>query len=534
MRKETPRTPTRRTLLGAAIAVAGTGTLAACSSGTTGTNDAAAPRGYVDPAGKEVAAAEKRRGAGGRVREVRLTAAATPLDLGERTVKSWSYGGDLPGKEVRVTAGDTLDLTLANHLPEPTSMHWHGIALRNDMDGVPDLTQKSVAPGADFTYRFKVAHPGTYWFHPHSGTQQDRGLYAPLIVEDPKEPLSYDKEWVVVLDDWVDGVAGSTPDAVLKELRKGMDHGGGGMENGGMDHGAHGMSMSMDSGETSSPSADSPSRMMMGAKSELLGGDAGDVKYPHYLVNGRTPGAPSSFEAHPGDRVRIRFINAGGDTAFRVALGGHEMTVTHTDGFPVRHAKTDSLLLGMGERYDVLVTAGDGVFPLTALAEGKKASGMAVLRTGSGATPAASARPKELDGRLLTADKLRADDSVALESRKPDRTIKLQLTGGMAKYDWAFNKKPYDADQRYPVRAGERVRLVFANSTSMWHPVHLHGHTFSLANAAGGPRKDTAIVLPNATVTADFDADNPGLWMVHCHNVYHSEAGMMTVLGYRG
>ncbi|MFF3494898.1 multicopper oxidase family protein [Streptomyces sp. NPDC002795] len=529
MRENTPRTPTRRTLLGAAIAVAGTGALAACSDASSGHGGhgsaGSASGGYVDPAGKEVAAAEKRRGSEGRVREVRLTAAATRLDLGDRTVKSWSYGGDLPGKEVRVTAGDTLDLTLANHLPEPTSMHWHGLALRNDMDGVPGLTQKPVAPGADFTYRFKVSHPGTYWFHPHSGTQQDRGLYAPLIVEDPKEPLSYDKEWVVVLDDWVDGVDGSTPDAVLKELRAGMDHGGG--------HSGHDMPGMNNMSMTSSTDGDSPSRMMMGAKSDLLGGDAGDVKYPHYLVNGRTPQAPSSFKARPGDRIRIRFINAGGDTAFRVALGGHEMTVTHTDGFPVRRAKTDALLLGMGERYDVLVTAGDGVFPLTALAEGKKASGMAVLRTGPGAAPAASVRPEELTGRLLTADKLRADDSVALPSRKPDRTIRLQLTGGMAKYDWAFNKKPYDPDERYPVRAGERVRLVFANSTSMWHPVHLHGHTFSLANVAGGPRKDTAIVLPNATLTVDFAADNPGLWMVHCHNVYHSEAGMMTVLGYR-
>ncbi|WP_328633657.1 multicopper oxidase family protein [Streptomyces sp. NBC_00356] len=546
MRKQSlPHAPARRTLLGAAIAAAGTGALAACSPGAPSGHSGhgasgSASGGYVDPAGEEVAAAEKKRGSDGRVREVRLTAAATRLDLGDRTVKSWSYGGDLPGKEVRVTAGDTLALTLANHLPEPTSMHWHGIALRNDMDGVPGLTQKPVAPGADFTYRFKVAHPGTYWFHPHSGTQQDRGLYAPLIVEDPREPLSYDKEWVVVLDDWVDGVAGSTPDAVLKELRSGMDHGDGsdgsdGSDGGQSGHSGHDMpgmeGMSMHSSKSSpAPSMEGPSRMMMGAKSDLLGGDAGDVKYPHYLVNGRTPAAPSSFTARPGDRIRIRFVNAGGDTAFRVALGGHEMTVTHTDGFPVRHAKTEALLLGMGERYDVLVTAGDGVFPLTALAEGKKASGLAVLRTSSGTTPKATSRPKELDGRLLTADKLRSADSVALPSRKPDRTIRLRLTGGMTKYDWAFNKKPYDPDERHPVRAGERVRLVFANATSMWHPVHLHGHTFSLPN---GPRKDTAVVLPNRTLTADFDADNPGLWMLHCHNVYHSEAGMMTVLGYR-
>ncbi|WP_447037035.1 multicopper oxidase family protein [Streptomyces sp. DSM 118878] len=554
----TTTTPSRRALLGAAAAVAGTGILTACTDSGSG---AAGPAGYVDPAGPEVAAAERKRARGGRVREVKLTATEARLDLGGPTVRTWAYGDTLPGKEVRVTAGDTLALTLANHLPRATSLHWHGVALRNDMDGVPGLTQQDVRPGADFTYRFAVPDPGTYWFHPHSGTQQDRGLYAPLIVEDPKEPLRYDKEWVVVLDDWVDGVAGSTPDGVLAELREGMsghdmggdgDGGGNGEDggSGGMDHGGHGMAgMSHAAAGTtpapepsgpepstpgpSGPEPSGPSRMMMGARSDLLGGDAGDVAYPYYLINGRTPKAPVQFRARPGDRVRLRIINAGGDTAFRVALGGHEMTVTHTDGFPVEHTRTDALLLGMGERYDVLVTAGDGAFPLTAVAEGKKASALAVLRTGGGAAPTASARPKELEGRLLTADKLRAAESVALPSRKPDRTVRLRLTGGMAKYDWAFDKKPYSPGRRHPLRAGERVRLVFANSTSMWHPVHLHGHTFALANVAGGPRKDTAIVLPNGTLTVDFDADNPGLWMVHCHNVYHAEAGMMTVLGYR-
>ncbi|MGI5454240.1 multicopper oxidase family protein [Streptomyces sp. CA-249302] len=528
------RTPTRRSVLGASIAVAGTGILAACSSpdhSGHGGSTKTAPKGYVDPAGEQVAAAEKKRAAtgSGTVRKVRLTAAETGLDLGGRTVRSWAYGDQLPGREIRVTAGDTLALTLANHLPAATSLHWHGLALRNDMDGVPGLTQRAIKQGAEFTYRFTVPHAGTYWFHPHSGVQQDRGLYAPLIVEDPKEPLSYDKEWVVVLDDWVDGVDGSTPDAVLAELRGGM---GGGMDMG--DGSGHGMSdMSMSGGTSASPSATGPSRMLMGADSELLGGDAGDVAYPYYLVNGRTATAPSGFRARPGDRIRIRFVNAGGDTAFRVALGGHEMTVTHTDGYPVRHARTDALLIGMGERYDVLVTAGDGVFPLTALAEGKKASTMAVLRTGGGTAPAASVRPKELDGRILTADRLRADASVALTRREPDRTIRLQLTGGMMKYDWAFDRKPYSPTQRHAVRAGERVRLEFENSTTMWHPLHLHGHTFALANTVGGPRKDTAAVMPNGTLTVDFEADNPGLWMVHCHNVYHSEAGMMTILGYR-
>ncbi|MEU1780694.1 multicopper oxidase family protein [Streptomyces abikoensis] len=534
------RKTTRRAVLGAGIAAAGSGLLAACSKGTgDGPSPSATPGGFVSPDGREVAAAEARRGTG-PVRQVRLTATPARLDLGGgRTVASWAYGDTLPGREVRVTAGDTLALTLANHLPVPTSVHWHGLALRNDMDGVPGLTQRPIAAGASHDYRFAVTHPGTYWLHPHSGTQQDRGLYAPLIVEDPKEPLKYDKEWVVVLDDWVDGVDGSTPDAVLAELAKGMDmggmeHGGGNSGGGGMSHGGgHDMShMSMTSTErAASPSPTGPPRMLMGATSDVLGGDAGDVAYPYYLVNGRTPENPETFTAKPGDRVRIRLINAGGDTAFRVALGDHRMTVTHTDGFPVEHIQTDALLLGMGERYDVLVEVKDGVFPLTALAEGKKRTALALLRTGGGSAPGADVRPRELESAPLTADRLKADGGVALKERRPDRTITLKLTGSMAKYDWAINGRTYSPSYRQPVAAGERVRIAFVNATTMWHPMHLHGHTFALPG--GGARKDTAIVLPGKRLEVDFDADNPGLWMIHCHNVYHAESGMMTVLGYR-
>ncbi|MFH8623409.1 multicopper oxidase family protein [Streptomyces vietnamensis] len=537
---------TRRTVLGAGLAAAGTGLLTACSGSGTGHSShgsgASTPTGdYVTPDSKEVGATEALRKPGPE-RKVRLTAVETPLDLGGgRTVRSWAYGDELPGKEVRVTAGDTLALTLANNLPQATSIHWHGLALRNDMDGVPGLTQRDIRPGGSFDYRFTVSHPGTYWLHPHSGVQQDRGLYAPLIVEDPREPLKYDKEWVVVLDDWVDGVDGSTPDAVLAELGKGMGgttgsgsgsatggdmdmSGSGGMEGHDMSH------MSMTSRRSPSPEPSGPSRMLMGANSDLLGGDAGDVGYPHYLINGRTPQSPQTFTAKPGDRIRLRIVNAGGDTAFRIALGGHELTVTHTDGFPVEHTRADALLLGMGERIDALVTAGSGAFPLTALAEGKGRTALAVLRTGGGAAPAAGARPKELDGKVVHGGQLKAAESVRLEPSRPDRTIEFNLTGSMMKYDWAVNGKKYDPAQRYPVRSGERVRLAFVNSTTMWHPMHLHGHTYALAG--GGARKDTSIVLPGKRLEVDFDADNPGLWMVHCHNVYHAESGMMTVLGY--
>ncbi|MBV7700159.1 multicopper oxidase family protein [Streptomyces sp. TRM70350] len=537
---------TRRTLLGASIVAAGSGALTACSgsdaqpkAGATGHRGGRhtgggfvpkGPKGYVNPSDPEVITAEKKRGAG-PVRKFTLTATETSLDLGGRTVRSWAYGDTLPGKEVRITAGDVLELTLANHLRESTTLHSHGVRMRCDMDGVPGLTQYSIKPGADFTYRFAVSHPGTYWLHSHSGMQLDRGLYAPLIVEDPKEPLSYDKEWVVVLDDWLDGVSGSTPDGVLAELRGGkapMD-----MGEGTAHHGPAPDKSTSAHASASSRSA-GPSRILRESHSRMLHSEGGNVDYPYYLVNGRLPKAPSVFRARPGDRIRLRIINAGGDTAFRVALGDHEMTVTHTDGYPVEPTKTDALLIGMAERYDVLITAKDGVFPLVALAEGKGARALAVLRTANGKNPPPTAHPDELDGRTVPARRLVPDESVALSDDEPDREMRIKLTGGMKNFDWSFDHEPYSIEKRVPIREGERVRLSLINATDMWHPVHLHGHTFALTGIdAAGARKDTAHVLPHRKLVIDFYADNPGLWMLHCHNQYHSESGMMTILGYR-
>ncbi|MEV5886282.1 multicopper oxidase family protein [Streptomyces sp. NPDC052020] len=546
--------PTRRTVLGAGITAAGSGLLAACSSGgssgrgSPGAPAARTPGRPVAPHGGE--AGEARRPSAGPLRKHTLRATPSQVELGAgRTFRSWTYGGLLPGREMRVTAGDTLAVRLANDLPKATTVHWHGVAVPNDMDGVPGVTQAPVKPGETFDYRFTVPYPGTYWFHPHVGVQIDRGMYSPLIVDDPREPLEYDHEWIVMLDDWIDGVGGSTPDDVLDQLRRGkpaMGHGkrpeGPVEAGGGALAGTSFVEWTDDGkgpGRTPPPSpygGKGPRRLMSGAASRLLGGHAGDVAYPYYLINGRTADDPTQFRARPGDRIRLRVINAGGESAFRVALGGHRMTITHSDGYPVRPYRTDALVIGMGERYDVLITAKSGVFPLVALAEGKRGRAMAVLRTGAGAVPEPSAHPVELDRKVLaSARRLRPDESVALSRRGYDRLLKIKLTGGMKEYDWGIDHKPYDPGTLHRVERGERVRLVVINATDMWHPVHLHGHTYSLAGIdSHGARKDTTIVLPHRKLVADFDADSPGLWMLHCHNVYHSESGMMTTLAYRG
>jgi FtsP/CotA-like multicopper oxidase with cupredoxin domain len=502
---------TRRAVLRGAAGLAGVvalGGLASCSRSAGS---------VLGPGSDAVATAEAaRRVKGGRLITARLTARPATLDLGGRTVRTWAYGDTAPGPLLRATAGDVLRVDVDNQLPAATSVHWHGLALRNDMDGVPGMTQDPIAAGGSFRYEFTVPDPGTYFYHPHSGVQLDRGLYGVLVVDDPAEPGRYDHEWVVVLDDWVDGT-GRTPDQVLADLQQtGGDGSTGGMD--GMDHG------SMMGGSMGGMHG------MEGMQSPLLGG-AGDIAYPHYLLNGRAATDPLTLVAKPGQRVRVRFVNAGSDTAFRVAVGGHRMTVTHSDGFPVVPVPTDALLIGMGERFDVTLTLGDGVFPLVASAEGKKGRGFAVIRTAAGRPPSADAPVSELAGQTLLGTDLSSSDSVRLDRRSTDRRHDLVLGGSMAPYRWTLNGKTFPDTEPLTVVQGERVRLRFVNHTMMFHPMHVHGHTFALAR--GGTRKDTVIVRPMQALDVDLDADNPGQWATHCHNIYHAETGMMTTLSYQ-
>ncbi|MGQ0832424.1 MAG: multicopper oxidase family protein [Microthrixaceae bacterium] len=476
----------------------------------------------IEPNDPVVALAEQARRAGDAiVRDVTLTAAPATIDLGDRTVQTWAFNGTVPGPEIRLRAGEVLRARVRNELPSSLTIHWHGIALRNDMDGVPGVTQDPIKPGGELVYEFTAPDPGTYFYHPHTGTQLDRGLYAPLIVEEPSAPTEFQRDFTVLIDDWIDGT-GPTPDDVLADLRAGpstmeepAEGGMGGMDMGG----ASGTDMTM-----SEPSPDAP-----------LGTDTGDVSYPLYVINGRGPTSPAELAVTPGERVLLRLINAGSDTPFRVALGGSKLTVIATDGFPTEPVEVDAILLGMGERYDVIVTLPDpGAFPLVAVAEGRDASALAVLRSGPGELPPPGVKPAELAGRLLSLEDLRAAPEVALSRRDPDRTYRVALTGDMTSYKWGIAASG-DNGSTLPVRQGERVRLVIENQTMMWHPIHLHGQTPQVVTGNDpGPRKDTVIVPAMGTVTVDFDADNPGQWVLHCHNIYHAESGMVTVVSYVG
>jgi FtsP/CotA-like multicopper oxidase with cupredoxin domain len=472
----------------------------------------------IGPGSQAVVDADRLRRRSGAVTTVSLDAAPGTVDLAGRTVQTWLFNAALTAPEIRLRKGDVLKATVGNNLPAATSVHWHGLALRNNMDGVPGLTAPSIAPGQQFVYDFVVPDSGTYWYHPHVGVQLDRGMYGPLIIEDPDERSSADVEHTLMIDDWLDGISG-TPDSQYASLRSGAMGGMTGMS---------GMSGSGMSGMSSGDAGVSPSRP--------LGRDGGDVVYPLHLFNGKPPADPTQLAARPGQRVRLRLINAGGDTAYRFAVQGHKLTVTHADGYPVRPVTVDTLVIAMGERYDVQLTAGDGAFAVVAVPESKAGPGaFAVLRTGAARTPAAGRPLSESRGKLLTYTDLRPVAGTELPSSSRDRLVTVDLGFSSAGYQWLLDGKT--GEKGVPpleVSTGETVKIRFANKTGMFHPMHIHGHTFALLDPTGpGTRKDTVVVPPGGSVTTVLKADNPGQWMYHCHNAYHAEAGMMGRLSYQ-
>jgi multicopper oxidase len=265
---------------------------AACGLGGSASPSLGQP---IGPASKEVRDAEaRRRKQGAQVVGVQL--AAAPMTVGLAGVVGDDLGlREVPGPEVRVKAGDVIQAQLRNLLPTATTIHWHGIALRNDMDGATNLTQEPVASNQEFTYEFTAPDPGTYLFHRHVGLQLDRGLYAPLIVEDPNEASAPDREFVLMLDDWTDGVAES-PDAILARLRQGRSMSGMGSSP------SPSMGSSMLGMGGARPSASAAAGVgsgasMGGAKSALLGGfshafRAGSLVYPLSATNACPADAP--------------------------------------------------------------------------------------------------------------------------------------------------------------------------------------------------------------------------------------------------
>ncbi len=436
----------------------------------------------------------------GQVKHYTLEAAPANITLEGRNIATWTYNGALPGPELRLTEGDRLRVTVKNRLPQDTTIHWHGVPLANAMDGVPDVTQKAIQSGQDFTYDFLAPTTGTYFYHSHAGLQLDRGLYGPLIIESAKEPKNYDHDFVLVLDDWLDGMP-ATPEVAMQKLIAGGDRMTGMGNMGGM-------------GNMEMPP---------------------DIVYPLYLISGHSSDNPLELKMSKGHKARIRLINASASTIYRVALQGHRLTVTHTDGQPVEPVEVDTIRIGMGERYDVLVAATNpGVWQLAARAEGTQSMVRAILRYkgNMSSLPLATYQPAELGGQILQYSMLKAaPELVVPPGGDPDKIVPIQLSGGMGQYVWKINNQVFPKAEQIAVGHMQLIRFQFASSSMMPHPMHLHGHFFQLDNGTGrGPLKDTVLVDPMQKLNVNWTSDNPGLWAFHCHNRYHEDAGMMRVV----
>lgn len=508
------------------------------------------------------------------------------LPFGGRRGQAVTVNGSVPGPLLRFREGDSAILRVANHLTEDTSIHWHGILLPPEMDGVPEVSFPGIPPGETFEYRFPIRQTGTYWYHSHSGLQEQLGVYGPLII-DPQgpEPVPYDREHVILLSDWTF----EDPHRVLRNLKK-----MGGYYNfqrrtlGDLFQDVSRRGLGSALGD----------RLRWG-RMRMDPTDIADITGVTYtcLMNGLAPDGNWTGLFRPGERVRLRFINGSAATFYDVRIPGLRMTVIAADGQRVNPVLVDEFRIAIAETYDVIVEP-ERDQAYTIFAETMDRSGFArgtlAPRTGMiGDLPERRRRPDRTmadmgmdmagmdmtdmegheghdmgsPGTLHSPDRhgpgnsmiaevsgprldepgvglgadgrqvLRYSDlrSVApwYDAREPEREVELHLTGNMERYMWSFDGKKFSqAPDPIAFRAGERLRLILVNDTMMEHPIHLHGMWMQLENGAGphNPLKHTVNVKPAERMSLLVTADAVGRWAFHCHILYHMEAGMFRVV----
>lgn len=410
---------------------------------------------------------------------------------------------------IELAPGEDFRVTLHNEAGLPTLIHWHGQTPPLAQDGVPGLSQPLLQPGKTYDYDYK-ARPGTHWMHSHEGLHEQLLMAAPLIVREPGAGEM--QEVVVMLHDF------TFSDAAEVFARLGSGQGG---------HAAH-MAM-MDH-----------SKMDHGAMNH--GGGAPmvhlhDVEYDAFLANDRTLDDPEVVQVERGRTVRVRLINAATSTAFIVDTGALAATAVAVDGGAVAPLPGRRFPMAMGQRLDLLlkIPREGGAFPVLARREGETArTGIVLATQGARIAKIPPKGPKAPAAGLDLERQLRA--TAPLSPRKPDRSLRVVL-GEKPPYIWTLNDQTFDERRPLAVRRGERVQVTFENPSSMMHPMHLHGHHFQVVGLGGKPLagavRDTVIVpARGGRVAVAFDADNPGEWMLHCHNLYHMAAGMMTTVKY--
>ena len=524
-------------------------------------------------------------------RVIDLAVGQGAIEVAGRSGHAFAVNGSVPGPLVRLKEGEAVALRVANHLAQDTSIHWHGLLLPFQFDGVPGVSFPGIKPGETFVYELPaLRQSGTYWWHSHSDLQEQTGHYGPIII-DPAgpDPVQADRDYVLLLSEF----SPLHPHTIMAKLKKGEEY----------------FNRQKTSWTDDYRLSGSDRRMWAGMR--MMPTDIADVTGSTYtyLINGHAPEDRLEYLFSPGERVRLRIINGSAMSFFNIRIPGVRMSVVQADGKNVRPIEVDEFQIGTAETYDIVVEPTAEAH--TVVAEAMDRSGMAVTTLASRAGARAPV-PSLRDPVLLTmtemghggmdhsggdhsnmghapstggmdhgsmkmrdtsslppnvavgpgidmvsanpADRmgdpglgldkvghkvLTYRDLTALEPnddpRKPSRHMQIHLTGNMERYMWSFDGRKFNAVADQPIRFAynERVRVKLVNDTMMAHPIHLHGHFFELVNGADRmhqPQKHTVIVQPGGSATFDLTADEPGDWAFHCHLLYHMHAGMFQVV----
>ncbi len=499
-----------------------------------------------------------------RVVRYDLHIAETKVNFSGKTKRAIAVNGSIPMPTLTFTEGDTAEIYVHNDLNEETSLHWHGLFLPNQYDGVPNLTQMPIKPHTTHLYKFPIIQHGTHWYHSHTGLQEQIGMYGAFI-------MNKRKEWdiptlPIVLSEWTD----MNPKEVERRLHTANDWFA--IKKGSTQNYAE----AIKKGHFKTKVANEWKRMNAM--------DVSDVYYDKFLINGKNQDHQPQFKA--GDRVRLRIANAGASDYFWLTYAGGKMIVVASDGNDVEPVEVDRLLIAVSETYDVVVKIPENKsyeFLVTPEDRTKSAS----LWLGGGEKVSAAKLPKlkyfagmkmmngmmnmhgnmiemkgmkmknqEMDMNAVMYPEVTGEEKSNVESETPGivtlnygmlraskkttlpagpvKELKFELTGNMNRYVWTMDNKTVSESDKILIKKGENVRITLFNNSMMRHPMHLHGHDFRVLNGQGeyAPMKNIIDIMPMETDVIEFAASESGDWFFHCHILYHMMSGMGRVVHY--
>ncbi|MDL2143508.1 multicopper oxidase domain-containing protein [Flavobacterium tructae] len=512
----------------------------------------------------------------------------TIVNFTGKAKRAIAVNGQIPMPTLTFTEGDTAEIYVHNELDEDTSLHWHGLFLPNQYDGVPNLTQMPIKPHTTHLYTFPIIQHGTHWYHSHTELQEQIGMYGSFIMNKRTDDPTFRKgiddlpSVPIVLSEWTD----MKPENVHRLLHNASDW------------------FAIQKGTTQSyAEAIKQGYLKDKIKNEwkrMNAMDVSDVYYDKFLINGINENQLSQFKA--GDKVRLRVSNGGASTYFWLTYAGGKFTVVANDGNDVEPVEVDRLIIAVSETYDIIVTVPADKTAYEFLATPEDRTKSTSLYIGSGIKQLAAPLPKlkyfegmkmmngmmkmngdlddmgmsmslnkmdmnvvmypeitgetkpktiaKMEGMKMDAEQynanalsdittlnyamLKSPTKTTLPENAPVKELKFELTGNMNRYVWSLDNKVVSESDKILIKKGENVRIVLHNNSMMRHPMHLHGHDFRVLNGQGeyAPLKNVIDIMPMETDTLEFNANVDGDWFFHCHILYHMMSGMGRVFTY--